>query len=308
VTDGDGTVAPSGEQFEISSGDRQAVVVEVGGGLRSFSVGGRDVLDGYGIDEPASSGRGQVLVPWPNRLQDGSYAFDARSHQLPLTEPEHGNAIHGLVRWVPWRIGEREADRVVMEHVIHPQPGYPFTLGLSVEYGLAEEGLSVRTTARNLGPDACPYGCGHHPYLTLGSPTVDTVELQAPGRRVLVSDERDLPIADEPVEGTEYDFRAPRAIGTTQLDNAFTDLARDEDGRARVRLRDPDSGAAVTLWLGESYRYLMVFTGDTRPDVNRRSVAVEPMTCPPNAFRTGDSLIRLEPGESTTAIWGITPS
>lgn len=308
MTDGDGTVAPSGEQFEISSGDRQAVVVEVGGGLRSFSVGGRDVLDGYGIDEPASSGRGQVLIPWPNRLQDGSYAFDARSHQLPLTEPEHGNAIHGLVRWVPWRIGEREADRVVMEHVIHPQPGYPFTLGLSVEYGLAEEGLSVRTTARNLGPDACPYGCGHHPYLTLGSPTVDTVELQAPGRRVLVSDERDLPIADEPVEGTEYDFRAPRAIGTTQLDNAFTDLGRDDDGRARVRLRDPDSGAAVTLWLGESYRYLMVFTGDTRPDVNRRSVAVEPMTCPPNAFRTGDSLIRLEPGESTTAIWGITPS
>jgi aldose 1-epimerase len=303
-----GTVAPSGEQVEISFGDQQAVVVEVGGGLREYSVGGRDVLDGYAIDEQSSSGRGQALVPWPNRLQDGSYEFDGRSHQLPLTEPENGNAIHGLVRWASWRTGAREADRVVMEHVIHPQPGYPFTLGLELEYALTAEGLSVRTTARNLGSDACPYGCGHHPYLTLGTPTVDTVELQAPGRRVLISDERDLPVGDEPVEGTEYDFRAARAIGTTQLDNAFTDLARDDDGRARVRLRDPVGETAVTLWLGESYRYLMLFTGDTRPDVNRRSIAVEPMTCPPNAFRGGDSVIRLEPGESATAAWGIAPS
>ena len=308
MTVGDGTVAPSGEQVEISLGDQCAVVVEVGGGLRSYSAHGRDVLDGYGADEQSASGRGQVLVPWPNRLQDGSYEFDGRSHQLSLTEPEHSNAIHGLVRWASWRLGEREANRVVMEHVIHPQPGYPFTLGLGVEYALTEEGLSVRTTARNLGPDPCPYGCGHHPYLTLGTPTVDTLELEAPGRRVLISDERDLPAGDEAVDGTPYDFRAARAIGSTQLDNAYTDLVRHADGCARVRLRDPDSGATLALWVDESYRYLMLFTGDSRPDVRRRSIAVEPMTCPPNAFRTGDSLIRIEPGESTTAAWGITPS
>jgi aldose 1-epimerase len=249
-----------------------------------------------------------VLVPWPNRLEDGSYEFDGRNHQLALTEPEHSNAIHGLVRWASWRIGEREAHRVVMEHVIHPQPGYPFTLFLGIEYALSKGGLSVRTTARNLGPDACPYGCGQHPYLTLGTPTVDTIELRAPSRRVLTSDERDLPTGSEPVDGTEYDFRVARAIGATKLDNAFTDLARDEDGRARVAIRDPDGGAEVTLWVDESYGYLMLFTGDTRPDVNRRSLAVEPMTCPPNAFRNGDSLIRLEPNDSTTAAWGITPS
>jgi aldose 1-epimerase len=303
-----GRIAPSGEQVEISFGSQRAVVVEVGGGLRSFSVDGRDLLDGYGVEEQSASGRGQVLIPWPNRLRDGSYEFDGRSHQLPLTEPEHSNAIHGLVRWASWRVGEHEADRVVMEHVIHPQPGYPFTLGLRIEYALSEGGLSVTTTARNLGSDACPYGCGQHPYLTVGTPTVDTIELRAPGQRVLVSDERDLPTGSEPVDGTEYDFRAPRPIGVTKLDNAFTDLARDDDGRARVRLRDADGNSAVTLWVDKSYGYLMLFTGDTRPDVNRRSLAVEPMTCPPNAFQTGDSLIRLEPDESATATWGITPS
>jgi aldose 1-epimerase len=308
VSVGDGRIGPSGEQVEISFGDQLAVVVEVGGGLRSYSTAGREVLDGYGVDEPPASGRGQVLVPWPNRLEDGSYEFDGRSHQLALTEPEHSNAIHGLARWASWRIGEREAHRVVMEHVIHPQPGYPFTLALGIEYALSEEGLSVTTTARNLGSDVCPYGCGQHPYLTVGTPTVNAIELRLPSRRVLTCNERNLPTGSEPVDGTEYDFRVARAIGATKLDNAFTDLTRDEDGRARVAIRDPDDGAEVTLWVDESYGYLMLFTGDTRPDVNRRSLAVEPMTCPPNAFRTGDSLIRLEPNDSTTAGWGITPS
>jgi aldose 1-epimerase len=60
----------------------------------------------------------------------------------------------------------------------------------------------------------------------------------------------------------------------------------------------------VTLWVDESYPYLMLFTGD-RPDVNRGSRAVEPMTCPPNAFRTGEGVIRLDPGASITSAWGI---
>src|SRR6185503_14996296 len=169
-----------------------------------------------------------------------------------------------------------------------------------VEYRLSGDGLSVRTTATNVGADPCPYGCGVHPYLTVGTPTVDAATLTAPGATVVLSDERGLPTGTEPVEGTAYDFRRPRPIGTTRLDHAFTDLERDGDGIARVELRRPD-GSGVALWVDESYRFLMLFTGDPLPDVNRRSLAVEPMTCPPNAFRSGDSLVRLEPGASHTA-------
>ena len=300
-------IAPSGEQIEIALADQRAVVVEVGGGLRSYSVGGRELLDGYAVDEMCTSGRGQVLIPWPNRLQDGSYEFDGRLHRLPLTEPDAQNAIHGLVRWVSWTVGERRANRVVMEHLLHPQPGYPFSLALSVEYTLSESGLLVRTTATNVGGDTCPYGAGAHPYLTIGTESVDSVILRAPGRTVLTSDERGLPVGVVSVDGTEYDFVRPRPIGSTKLDNAFTDLERGEDGRARVELRDPEHEAGVTLWVDERYPYLMLFTGDTLPDA-RRSLAVEPMTCPPNAFRTGESLVRLEPGRSFTSTWGITPS
>ena len=301
-------IAPSGEQIEISAADQRAVIVEVGGGLRTYSAGGRELLDGYAADEMCASGRGQVLIPWPNRLQDGSYGYKGRRHQLPLTEPSTGTAIHGLVRWVSWTVGLREASQVVMEHVLHPQPGYPFSLGLSIEYALTADGLRVRTTATNLGPEPCPYGAGAHPYLTVGTETVDQAILSAPGRTMLRSDERGLPVGTEDVVGTEYDFRRPRPIGETRLDNAFTDLERAEDGLARVELSDPAQGTGVTLWVDETYPYLMLFTGDPLPDVDRRSLAVEPMTCPPDAFHSGESLIHLEPGSSFTSTWGITPT
>ncbi len=235
------------------------------------------------------------------------YEFDGDRHRLPLTEPERGNAIHGLVRHERWAAAEREPARVVMEYALRPQAGYPFSLDLRIEYSLSAEGLRVETTATNVGAEACPYGAGAHPYVTVGTPTVDSDVLQVPARTVLESDERGLPAGRAPVEGTEHDFRAPRPLGATVLDHAFTDLERDEDGLARVRLHDPETGRGVTVWVDGSYPYLMLFTGDPLPDVSRRSLAVEPMTCPPNAFRTGEAVIRLEPGESATGTWGISP-
>src|SRR5215813_9190595 len=194
---GRAVIAPSGEQIEIAAGAQRAVVVTVGGGLRAYVVGGRELIDGYGADQMSSSSRGQVLIPWPNRLQDGSYEFDGLRHQLSLNEPERRNAIHGLVRWLAWTATKRDPHRVVMEHVLHPQPGYPFSLMLGIEYSLSDSGLQVRTTATNIGTKRCPYGSGAHPYLTLGTPTIDRLILRVPARTVLQSDERGLPTGAE---------------------------------------------------------------------------------------------------------------
>jgi aldose 1-epimerase len=300
--------APSGRQVEIASGEQRAWVVEVGGGLRAYSVRGRELLDGYAADAMCSSARGQCLVPWPNRIRDGRYEFAGSLQQLPLTEPERQCAIHGLARWANWTIADEAADGVTMEHLLYPQPGYPHTLRLAVEYHLDSDGLTVRTTATNVGASACPYGVGAHPYLTVGTPSVDSVVLQSPGRTRLTSDERGIPSGAEPVEGSGYDFGRPRPIGKAKLDTAFTDLERDNDGRARVRLASPEGDVATTFWLDGSYRYLMLFTGDPLPDVNRRSLGIEPMTCAPNAFQSGDGLVTLEPGESFAACWGVESS
>jgi len=291
---------PSGEQVELAYEDQRAVVTGVGAGLRRYSAGGRAVLDGYDAGALCPSGRGQLLAPWPNRIEDGSYEFAGTRYQLALDEPERGNAIHGLVRWAEWSVAERSPERAVLEHTLYPTPGYPFALDLQVEYELGERGLSVRAEATNVGADPCPYGVGQHPYLAVEADWVDDVELHVPAATVLEANERGLPTGASPVPA-ELDFREARPIGPTVLDHCFTALDRDSDGRARVRVGE------TTLWVDESWPYVMVFTGDPLPDVARRSVAVEPMTCAPNAFNSGDGLIVLEPGETHSGSWGITP-
>jgi aldose 1-epimerase len=292
-------VHASGEQVELAFGEQRAVVVGVGAGLRTYSFAGRPVIDGYGADELCPSGRGQLLVPWPNRIEDGRYEFGGRSHQLPLDEPERRNAIHGLTRWSAWSVADRAADRVAFEHVLYPRPGYPFSLALRVAYSLSDEGLAARTEATNVGSDTAPYGAGSHPYLTVDHEVVDDAELRVPAATVLFANERGIPIGSGSVEDEGLDFRTSRPIGSVELDHCFTDLERESDGRARVRV------GTTTLWADESYPYLMIFTGDGLPDVERRSIAVEPMTCAPNAFRSGQGLIQLGPGERHAASWGI---
>jgi aldose 1-epimerase len=300
---------PSGAQHEIRHGDQRATVVEVGGGLREYTVGSEDRLDGYGLDERCEGGRGQVLIPWPNRLRDGRYAFDGEDCQLPLTEVDKGNAIHGLVRWENWSAAGHEPSRVTMEYVLHPQPGWPGTLALRIEYELGDRGLGVTTTATNVGSRDCPFGAGAHPYLTLGTATIDSLILKAPGRSYLEADERGIPTGSHPVAGTAFDFRSPRALGSAQLDHAFSDLERDDDGLATALIATPDGRTRAALWVDPSYNHLMLFTGDTLPPgQRRRGLAIEPMTCPPNAFQSGQDLLRLAPGESFSGRWGIAPA
>jgi aldose 1-epimerase len=302
-----GSPHPTGEQFELTHGDQRAVVVEVGGGLRRYAVGDWEVLDGYEAGERISGGRGQALIPWPNRLRDGRYAWEGATQQLALTEPAAGNAIHGLVRWAAWRATAREASSVVMTHRLHPQPGWPFTLDLELAYALGDEGLTVHTHATNVGVDACPFGAGAHPYLSVGTASVDDVVLQMPATARLIADDRGIPTGEQvPVDGTPYDFRAPRPLGGLALDDCFTALAREVDGRALVHVAAPDGKRRATVWMDDAYGWLMLFSGDTlAAPARRRSLAIEPMTCAPNAFDSGDGLRTLTPGETFTAAWGI---
>ncbi len=299
---------PSGRQYVINHGAQRAVVTEVGGGLRAYTVDGNDVIDGYPENEMCSVARGAPLLPWPNRLQDGQYDFAGVTHQTPLTEPGRRNAIHGLTRWLSWTPRHHEADRIVMELLLHPQDGYPFTLSLAIEYRLSPRGLAVQTTATNVGGQPLPFGAGHHPYLTVRTERIDEARLRIPALMYLEVNERQIPTGRAiPVKDSPVDFLELRAIRSLKLDTAFANLVSDADGLARVQLQAPGGQPSLTLWMDKSYGFLMAFTGDTIPAVDRRrrSVALEPMTCAPNAFRSGDGLIVLQPGHSTSATWGI---
>lgn len=297
---------PTGRQFEIRSGDQGAVVTEVGATLRSYRVGGREFLDTFGPEAMSDHSRGQTLLPWPNRIEGGRYEFEGEEYQLPINEVDKDAALHGLVCWSNWNCLEHDEDRVVMGLVLHSQEGYPHVLSLGIEYALSGSGLAVRTTATNIGETSLPFGVGNHPYFTVGTPTVDACKLRVPAGTYFQTDENLIPTGQAGVEGTEYDFREEREIGGTRLDTCFTDVTPDSDGLTRVAFTYPDGDPELTIWMDSENGFIQVFTGDTLPaESRRRGIAIEAMTCAPNAFNTGVGLRVLQPGESLSTTWGV---
>ena len=297
------SAAPTGEQYEISSGAYRAIITEVGATLRSFSVDGREVVRGFDVDEMSKAGRGQNLIPWPNRIRDGRYSFGGVTQQLALSEPARHNASHGLARYVPWVLVDKKMDAVSNRVRIHPQPGWPGTLEATITHQVDEAGLTVTVEATNVGSTELPFGYGAHPYLTVGESTVDEVALSVPAASYLEVDDRLLPVKISSVDGTAYDLRRGPFLGSAALDTAMTDLARDSDGRWRVNLVLGDRFAE--LWGDETMRWVQVFTGGPNRDW---SIAVEPMTCAPDAFNPGAThgdLKVLAPGETFVGQWGI---
>jgi aldose 1-epimerase len=301
--------APSGDQFEFAAGGYRAVVAECGATLRELEYHGRPLVHGFAADEMSSAGRGQLLMPWPNRIRDGAYSFDGRDLQLGLTEPARHNATHGLARWAAWTPEELAASSVSLGYRLMAQTGYPWTVDLHVLYDLSADGLTVTQTATNLSDRPAPYASGAHPYLSAGDGPVDGWELTLPASTRLLSDERQLPVGEEDVAGTAYDFRIARPVGDLRLDDAFGGLERDADGVATALVCHPATGRGAALWVDRHHHWLMAFSADDGWDPPRQALAVEPMTAPPDAFRSGRDLLTLNPageaGDEVSVSWGI---
>ena len=291
----------TGEQFEIVAGPARAVVTEVGAGLRAFEVDGLAYVETFATDERPPKGAGTVLVPWPNRTAAGLWSFDGRPQQLALTEPAAGNAIHGLLRFTCYRPGERTADAITLHALVAPQPGWPVPLATTVRYAVGPDGLTVTHTVCNVGAEAVPFGVGAHPYLRAGRGPVDdwTLTLAATTSLPL---QGGLPTGP-PRADTDLDFRGGRPLRGLDLDHAFGGCAPDE-GRVRHRLTGPDAG--VELWADPDFGWVQVFTP---PDLGGRgrAVAVEAMTCPPDALNSGIGLLTVVPGELWSGSWGLRP-
>lgn len=294
----------SGFDAHISGGGYEAAVSTLGAALKSLRLEGREFLDSFERPDENPVARGQVLIPFPNRVADGVYSFGGEKHRLPLDEPEMGHAIHGLARWEEWEVSEESESAVSLRLGLRPRPGYPFPLALEIRYKLSPSGLAVATTATNTGEKPLPFGTGYHPYFIVGAAVDDTV-LRVPAATRLEMDELLIPSGRTPVGG--LDFRVKARIEARKLNTCFTDLAFDGDGRARTTLSHPDGTPSVEVWADGEHPYVLIYTGDDIPDESRRrvGVAVEPMTCAPNAFNSGDGLRALRHGESFTGEWGI---
>jgi aldose 1-epimerase len=288
---------PAGLEIALEHGRHRLVVSEIGAGLRSWTIGGREVLASFTPATPDAAFSGKVLVPWPNRVRDGRYRFDGVEHRLEISEPERASALHGLVLWSRWEGVRSSSRRATFSYPLRPQTGYPFSLRLAVDYELDSEGVAVTLRATNVGERRAPFGAGLHPYFT----TADVeVALEVPARTRVPVDDRLLPAGPATaVQGTDDDFRRARALGTLSLDACFGDLHRDPAGVARVRLVARGGTRVLAVWMDETFRFVQVYTVPG-------AIAIEPMTCAPDALNSGDGLLALEPGASFTGRCGVT--
>ena len=301
----------SGLQIELRLDDQEATVTDVGAKVRRYAVGGRDVITPFPADQVAPAGHGAVLAPWPNRLGDGRYTFDGVEYQLDISEPERGTALHGLAMWQRWSVEEIDDAAHAAGHAatlafrLAPSGGYPFDLLLRTTYRLTATGLHVQTTATNLGDTSAPYGVGFHPWLSPGAASIDECTLRLDASTRVLVDERLLPVGTEPVAG-DFDLREPRTVRGLDLDDGFVDVIRDADGLSWIRLTGAD-GHTAAVWMDESMDTWQVCTGDHlgATDWRRTGVAAEPMSCIADAFRTGERLVRLEPGQTHDVTWGM---
>ena len=290
----------SGTPYDLVFGEYTASIASVGASLRSLRFRDRDLVVPFDAHEVRPAFRGATLAPWPNRVVDGRYSFGGELHELALTEPRRGHALHGLLGWTSFERVAGGADFVELAATIEAQVGYPHPVVVTVEYRLSDTGLTETITGLNVGSDAAPFGTGPHPYLVAGPGRVDDWILEFEAAHVLaVTEDRLIPVGLVSIDDTEFDFRSPRVIGDTFIDHAFTGLG----GSASVTLAD---GSGVRMTWDAACPWLQLHTADQpTPAINRLGLAVEPMTCPPDAFNSGTDLIVLEPGSSTSASWTI---
>jgi aldose 1-epimerase len=302
--------SPTGAQIflELGDGDSaiRAVVTSIGAGLRQLSVGGVDITQGFDADVTPPFCSGQVLIPWPNRVRDGEWELDGVKYQLPISEPDLNNAIHGFLLTLDHDVKEQSADAVTLSTKIEPSDGYPWELLVDTTYALTAGGVAVTHRIHNASSTPAPAAVGSHPFVRIGEvPTEDLVVTLAAQTRIVV-DERLNATGSEGIAGTRFDLNGGQRVGDIDLDTAYTDIEPRADGKRALTVTAPD-GRSVTVWGDYNFAHAQVFNTDSFPTVSGTcwAVALEPTTAPPNALASGADLHMIAPGETWNLTWGI---
>lgn len=308
------TVTPDTE-ITLTFGNQRAVVSPWGASLRRYFIAGdgteTDIVWGYSGGTQKKGGQGDVLIPFPGRVADGRYVFNGQVYQLERNDKEGPNAIHGFVRTLPWAVADSDIDRVRLEISLsaeqYESKGYPFSLEITVAYALGRQGLSCSFDVNNVGGRIAPVGVGFHPYFTVGSALIDEAEVKVPAEAYVEFNERLAPTGKIiPVAGAEWDYRTARPVGDRRFNHCYVNLERDADGWTTASLRHAHTGRTIDVTMDRSFSAIVVYTGDAIPNVPRRALAIEPMTCATDAFNHPEwGLQQLPPGRIFSGRYSI---
>src|SRR6185312_7353440 len=257
-----------------------------------------------------------ILAPFGGRVGNARYRFDGHDYDLqPGVEGPAREFRHGFVRDADFEIAALDADETsarctLTTSAIRPRPGYPFSVNLALSFILDVTGLALEARMRNVGQKVAPCFFGWHAYFRAGEGIADDWLLEIPARTTLRTDEKLIPLCGDAAylsldNAPALDFRTPRRIGNRVLDNGYTRLAADNDGRVRTRLSDPVTGSAVSVW--QEHGVMHAFTGDMLAAGARSAVALEPMEYMADAFNRPEcaDAIRLQPGRERVYRCGV---
>lgn len=289
----------------LNGGGVEATVCRRSAALRSLTVNGVAIVEPTLNTEPPPGLAGATLVPWPNRVAGATWNFQGVEQYLEITEPEFGHANHGLLIGTDYEIISEFPDSLELCAMVMDQPGYPFILEFKVRYLIDPFGIRVKYSVLNLSSHSAPFAVGAHPYIRVGDEPVGKLQLEIGAKRALALDATYIPQHDFDVSGTVWDLRDGRLVSECATNATYTGLAL-EKGFVVHRLTS-HIGKSVELWADHDFAWVQVYVKAEFESDNGTvtAIAVEPMTAPPNALRTGKGLQWLESGRRWEAEWGI---
>ncbi|MDO4913898.1 MAG: aldose 1-epimerase family protein [Bifidobacteriaceae bacterium] len=300
--------ARTGQQYEITFSDYSAIITEFGAALRKFTYKNEDVIVSLGQNDPIYCCEGQILVPFPGRIQNATYTFENVTYTLPMDEHDRKTALHGFGNKSYWHLVEHNPQSVTLSWRMPFLNGYPFDISVQATYLLSDDGLHIQVSATNNDSVNAPYAVAIHPWLANGlhgkGDEIDEHNAQCrltiPANTHVIVDDMLIPTGETcSVENTKYDLRNHPLLVDQPFDDAWIDLEYDASGNTTATFTRPD-GMEVEVGGDNSIKSFQVCSATGFPEhAHPAGVAVEPMTAYGNAFNSGKYLTVLHPQETT---------
>ena len=278
--------------YALTNGDATAVINLVGSALVGLRFGDHVVIPEVNLAPKTYAG--SLLAPWPNRIAKGRYTYEGKDYQLEIRDGL-GNAIHGLVDEATAEVVETRAGFLKLATKVESDTAYPWNLLVEATFELTADELVVGYSVTNVGSGNAPVGIGTHPYFPFSDDT--TIEVNAVAATVHGSDM--LPVSSTPAVEIGLGPGNAVLVRDLKLDTQFTGVTNPV-----ATLRTGDH--SLDIW-HDNALWLMIYTTNKFPwaDGPGNAIAIEPQTCPADAFNTGEDLRVLANGESTFMRFGL---
>ena len=257
-----------------------------------------------------------LLWPYANRLDEQAFYANGQKYTFDTGLGNTGRGaipIHGFVtNTAAWQVVEVKADaraawitsRLEFFRIPPYMKQFPFAHTLTMTYRLEDGALEVRTRIDNQSAEPMPVAIGFHPYFQLTDSSRDDWTLTVAAKTHWLLDDRKIPTGEtQPITRILPDPKNV-AVKDVTLDDIFTDLERDTQGRATASLKGKRQQIDVVV--GPKFKTILVFSGV------RGSIALEPMAGISNAMNLAQrgvykELQSIEPGGSWEESFWVRP-